>query len=307
MSLSKNILATVVYYDVMDYPLTSFEIWKHLITLEEEDAKLRPDLFEVYRALEGEMLLKKLIVVNGFYVLPGREELVQSRIQNEKMSVSKLKRVKGLVYFLGWVPFLRMIGVTGSLAMKAADPKSDWDFFVVLKSGSIWTGRTILTALLHIIGKRRHGKKVCDRACLNYYVTENNLGILTKDLFSAHEYSFALPIFGVATFRKFEVANRWISRFKPAYVPTQLLPLWTVRPGRWMRSVRGILESLFGSAALERALSRWQKVKIFRNPKTRWEGGLIEANDTALIFLPRPNGPRVFVRFKARWSEQSVV
>ena len=30
--ISKNILATVAYYDVFSYPLTSFEIWKRAVT-----------------------------------------------------------------------------------------------------------------------------------------------------------------------------------------------------------------------------------------------------------------------------------
>jgi hypothetical protein len=77
--------------------------------------------------------------------------------------------------------------------MKHGERGSDWDMFVVLRAGRMFLGRTILTGFLHLIGKRRHGKWVSNRACLNYFVTDDSLEIGTKDLFSAHEYRFSYP------------------------------------------------------------------------------------------------------------------
>jgi predicted nucleotidyltransferase len=302
--LQKNLLATIAYYDALDYPLTAFEAWMHLIRMgddaEGDARKIR--LGDVVAALSGDGCSGRVVLRDGFYPLRGREDLIFRRIRSEKISSAKLKRVRSLARLLAFVPFVRMIGVTGSLAMKNGDRESDWDLFVVLRAGRIFTGRTLLTGFLHAIGKRRHGKYHRDRACLNYYVSEDALRISTKDLFSAHEYRFLVPIVGEEVFRRFELKNRWIHTFKPTFRPTELLPLWyRAEPGA-ARAVRKSLEAFFDWAFLESWLASWQKRKIERNPKTRIFGGHIEATDQALIFLPEPRGPRVFERFMRTWT-----
>jgi len=304
MSLSGNILATLAYYDALDQPLTTFEIWKHMIVEGSDGRKPDPVSLGEVAAMLGEKDMRDRIVSrDGFFVLPGREDLVPSRIGAEKIAVAKLHRVRRLVGILRLVPFVRMIGITGSLAMKKGKGDSDWDFFVVLRAGRIWTGRTLLTGFLHLIGKRRHGNRTKDRACLNYFVTDDHLAIPTEDLFSANEYTFLIPLSGTETFRRFELRNRWIAGIKPDFLPTEALPIWSVRDSRETRAVRSAIERAIDSDRIEAWLGRWQKEKIMRNPKTRREGGHIEATDQALVFLPDPHGPRVYEKFRRRLGE----
>ncbi len=299
MSLSGNILATIAYHDALDRPLTAFEVWKYLIVEDRESAKPEPaSLGDVTAALDDRDMRGRIGGRDGFFTLPGREDLVGRRIRAEKIAVAKLRRVRNLAKILRIVPFVRMIGVTGSLAMKKGANDSDWDFFVVLRTGRIWTGRTLLTGLLHILGKRRHGGHTKDRACLNYFVTEDHLVIPTEDLYSANEYSMLIPLFGREAFTRFELRNRWIAGMKPNFLPTEALPSWHVAETRKTLSVRCVLERLTDSDAFEAWLGKWQKEKIMRNPKTSIEGGHIEATDGALVFLPNPHGPVVYEKFR---------
>lgn len=302
--LGKNIVATVTYYDVMDFPVTAFEIWKHLITqnFDQNVCDRACSLGDIVTFLATGQLGEKIVERNGFYCLASREHLVVERIQAEKISVLKLKRMRRLARLLGFLPYLRMLGATGSLAMKNGTRESDWDMFVVLRSGKIWIGRTILTGFLQYIGKRRHGKKIQDRACLNYFVTDDNLEIGTKDLFSAHEYRFLIPLLNVDLFRKFELKNRWILEYRPNFALTAIPHLFTVKENVWRKGVQKRLETILDIFHLEKWLASWQKEKIRRNPKTFIEGSLIEAHDQALIFLPNPRGPQVFEKYKERLS-----
>jgi hypothetical protein len=302
--LGKNIVATITYYDVFDMPLSAFEIWKHLICQKTDDASENQPctLGDVFKFLGSRQIDSKISEKNGMYFLRGQDGLVAKRIRAEKVSVSKLKRMRRLARVLAFVPYLRMLGATGSLAMKNGLRESDWDMFVVLRSGKIWTGRTLLTGFLHLIGKRRHGRKIQDRACLNYFVTENNLEIGSKDLFSAHEYRFFIPLIDFTLFQIFELKNRWILEYRPNFMPTLLPSLWTVRKNVWVERIQKKLEACFDFFNIEQWLASWQKEKIRRNPKTQMEGSLIEAHDQALIFLPSPRGPRVFEKFKERLS-----
>lgn len=301
MSLNRLIRLTIAYYDVFGVPLTTFEVWKHLLA---PDGETRPDhpirLDDIDRVLGEEVSAGRISQERGFYFLPGRSVLSEERLREDKTAVARMKRVRRLVSLLRFVPFLRMVGVTGSLAIKKSGRESDWDFFLVLKGGFIFTGRTVLTGFLHVIGKRRHGEKMRNRACLNYFVTEDGLTIGTKDLFSAHEYRFLIPFFGFRTYQRFERKNSWIRNFKPNFFPTEIATLWESRDTVLSRACRKAGEAVLSLSSLERWLASWQREKIRRNPKSCILGGLIEASDTALVFLPEPRGPKVFERFKKR-------
>ncbi|MBP7060412.1 MAG: hypothetical protein KBA91_00345 [Candidatus Moranbacteria bacterium] len=300
--LGKNITATVTYYDVMDFPLTAFEIWKHLLVYDREQMTPSSEvtLYDVWDVLHSKQLAEKVTERNGLYFLPGREILCVERIERDKLSVQKLKRMKRLVRWLRYVPYVRMIGATGSLSMKHGTRGSDWDMFVVLQAGKIWMGRTLLTAFLHLIGKRRHGKKINDRACLNYFVTDDALEIATKDLYSAHEYRYLIPLTSFGLFQIFELKNRWIKEYQPNFTLTTLPSLWTWGADLWTRRAQRRFELWCNRLDFESWLKSWQQKKISLNPKTALEGSHIEASDQALVFLPRPRGPRIFQQFRER-------
>jgi hypothetical protein len=301
-SLNKNIIATITYYDVLDLPLTAFEIWKHMIVHEGQGRSERYSLGEVVEALGSEALVRRLGHENGFYFLPARGHLVSDRIQREKLSGEKLRRMRRLARVMSFLPYVRMIAATGSLGFKHGKKESDWDMLIVFQPGKMWIARTLLTGFLQAIGKRRHGTKITDRACLNYFVTEDNLEILVQDLYSAHEYASLIPLFGRKTFERFELAQAWIRDLKPAYAPTLAMHALLLPESRTQARVQGMFEAFWNLFPLEGFLSRAQKRRIERNPKTKLSGSLIEASDQALIFLPKPRGPRVYERFKERLS-----
>lgn len=300
--LQKAVLATIAYYDALEYPVTEFEVWKHLLTPEGEGALAPVSLLAVIQSLNELAATGRIIATDGFYTLAERQKLIVERLRLEKEAVTKLKRASRLMRWCGWVPFVRMLAITGSLSMKRGDKGSDWDFFVVLSDGAIWTGRLLLTAWLELLGQRRHGKEVRDRACLNCYVTDRHMEIPLRDLYSSHEYRFMYPVIGLSTFRSFEIANRWIHRYRPHFSLTEIGPLFARPFSSQLLRLQRFLERLFPLAWLEPRLAQFQKKKIERNPKTQIVGSFIEASDQALIFLPEPKGPQIFERFKERLS-----
>ncbi len=300
--LSKSILKTVCYYDVLNYPLTLFEIWKYLIG---DKKTTRCSLSLIKEELNSNNNLKAFIKSkDGFYFLKGREKLVTSRIRSDKIAVTKIKRLRSLIYILRMSPFVRAIFVTGRLAMKNAQYGSDWDVLVVLKKGRIWIGRTFITILSHLLFKRRHHKKIKDRICLNYFVTTESLEIRNKDLFSAGEYFACIPIFDTNNFfKKFQLKNGWIKNYKANYFLSELEHLKKVSDGAVVKKIRNILEKVLDSNGLEKYFKKIELKKIKKNPNTAKENSFIVADDEALIFLPNPQGPKVFEKFKERVAE----
>lgn len=303
--LSKAVLATIVYYDTLDYPLTAFEVWKHLLVPEGDEAFPTASFLSVSRVLDTLTAEGRVIEADGFWMLTGRSALVTERIRRERTAVAKLKRASRLIRRSSWLPYIRMIALTGSLSMKQGDRESDWDFLVVMKSGAVWTGRFLLTLWLTLLGQRRHGDKIPDRACLNCYLTDEHLEVPLRDVFSSHEYRFLYPIIGRNTARSFELANRWMRRYRPHFTPT-IVDSFFLKPtsavALWLQH---LLEYLLPLRWLEPRLSRFQRRLIERNPKTLLPGGYIATSDKALIFLPEPKGPAIFERFKNKLSNVS--
>lgn len=300
--LSKNVLATISYYDVFSYPLTAFEIWKYLMRSDyfEEGKPQGASIIQILHELKKDPLSRFVEEDKGFYFLKGRSGLVPERIRKAKLSFVKARRLKKIVAIIRFVPFVRMVGVTGRLAMKNARVRSDWDLLIVLKDGRIWIGRTLVTVMVHLLGKRRYGNRIKDRVCLNYFISDKHLEIFTKDLYSASEYFFMYPLFGFDVFRRFQLKNGWISSIKPNFMPTEVEPNGIISESRLSQIVRSFGEILFGWEWLERFLGRIERDKIMRNPKTRQKGGLIQASDEALVFLPELKGPKIFDEFKKR-------
>jgi len=307
--LNKNILATITYYDGLDYPLTVFEVWKYLIRTDyyvENKQEIKTTLAEVAKNLHERTLKEYVESYNGFYFLKGKKHLVEKRLANNKTSVGKLNRLVCISRWLRFVPFVRMIGVTGALAMKNAKAKSDLDLLVVLRSGKIWTGRTLVTFFLHVFKKRRHNKKIADRVCLNFFVTDESLEVITKDLFSASEYMFIFPLYGRETYERFQIKNQWIKSMKPSYSLSEIIPLKTFGDSRVSKFIRTIGEIILSADWIENNLRKIEKKRIMENPKTHQEGSMVCANDDALVFLPSPHGPKVFEEFKRKIEEMSI-
>lgn len=299
--LAKNILATLAYYDALDYPLSAFEIWKYLLRFDYAEGSLPGDVFslaEVATQLQDEALKSFICSRNGMWFLKGREELVAKRVARAKVSMPKLRRLKRTVSWLRFVPFVRMVAVTGTLAMKHAKANSDWDTLIVLKEGALWRGRTLLTILLHLGGKRRHGKHITNRVCLNYFATTEGMEVPAKDLYSSSEYMFILPLFGCRMFKSFQARNHWISKIRPNFSISTTCSSLCLEDSVFSRSLRTAGEALFSFQMLEKWLRVAEYAKIMRNPKTHRQGSFIHVCENALIFLPSPHGPRVFERFK---------
>jgi hypothetical protein len=347
LPITRNILSTIIYYDILNYPLTAFELWQYL-TVPGGDATEKDEcvLGDVIEALNGEEIKKYIEEFRGFYFLKGRKNLVARRIQNDKNSIAKFKIAGRVAWWLRLVPFVRMIAVTGTLAMKNPEIGSDIDFFVVLEKGRIFTGRLLVTTMVHILGKRRYGKNIKNRICLNYFITTGSFEIQRQDLFGANEYSFIYPILdspvipteakwsgGIyknkavashqvihkdpstalgmtknSVFCQFCQANAgWINKFKPNWEVPEIGPAKYYAEhsgiGRFIQEAKETLINFLGGDIMEVWLKKKQIARIERNPLTKKEGAYVEATDDNLIFLPEPQGMKIFEEYKSKSKE----
>ena len=217
--LQKAILKTLAYADVFEYPLTLTEIHRFLIS---ETKNVRRNTQEEIRKElnKNPYLVSHISYHDDFYFLKGREKIVVLREKREKWSQSKLKIAQKVTQWLKLIPFIKMVAVTGNLAMKNADENADIDLLVVASKNRLWLARLLTVLIVELVANRRHpqDKEVKDKICLNMFLDENHLQIPPneQDLYSTHEVCQLKPLWQKDNFyQKFLEVNQWIKKFLP--------------------------------------------------------------------------------------------
>lgn len=195
-SLDKSILKTIVYFDCLDRALTATEAYFYLAAVTTSEA-LHYAFIDVLKALEQGSSLRTSYIAekNGYYFLKGRERLYEERIERLKTADRLWKKMRRIARWMQLAPYIRLVMASGSLGMEHMTADSDLDVLVVMKHGRIWTGRFFLTALVHMLGARRHGRYIAGRVCLNHYITDQSLSIPFHSLYNAMTYAQLVPIY----------------------------------------------------------------------------------------------------------------
>jgi len=234
------ILATVVYADLFDAPISVEEVARTAL-----GAKL--SVADVRARVAAPPLADHLTDTGGILTLRGREDLVARREDGVRRTAELLDRHHKVIGALASLPFVRMLALSGGTAHKNARGGDDIDLFVVATAGRAYTAYTML--FLASTLTRRRGI-----VCPNYLVDENHLRIAYHhDLFTAHQAISLVPIAGLDTFDAFVRANEaWVRTFYPAYLPRP--PGTTLSPSPWQRLVERVMSWPVGDE-LERLLS----------------------------------------------------
>ena len=173
----------------------------------------------------------------------------QSAISNftkkYQISISKLNSLKFKLYIklLSLFPQIKLIGLSGSVAMLNAGEDHDVDLFIVTAKNRLWTGRFTALILAQLLLLRRsrdrydvivspakggtrqsqnkrllrrftpRNDKVEDKVCLNLFFDESDLAVpkFKRSGYVAHEVLQMKPIFAKDnTYLSFIDANRWV-------------------------------------------------------------------------------------------------
>ena len=206
---------SVYYHDIFDYPLTELELIR----------------WRVGKKIKGNGEEPRIKNINGFIVLKGRDGLIYQRKLKERASLRKVKYLSSLMRIFLKISTIKMVGISGSLAMNSASEDSDIDLMIITKESHLWFTRavTLLVLALYRVPVRRVGKKEeMDRLCLNMWLDENKLLWQKKDrnFYTAHEIAQIVPLINKDhTYEKFIAKNKWILDFWPNSVKIKNLNL----------------------------------------------------------------------------------
>ena len=197
--LTQAILHTITYSDIFDYPLTAREIHRYL-------TGVKASLEEVVRAVGEEGVVTR---TGDYFTLPGREEIVNIRMLREAHSRELMSRAIQYGRMLGTLPYVRMVALTGSLAVMNISENHDFDYMLVTQPGRLWMARAFAVTFGRIM------RPVGHRICVNLLLSENVLDWHQHDLYSAREICQMIPIVGMDVYRRFRSSNPWTESIFP--------------------------------------------------------------------------------------------
>jgi hypothetical protein len=244
-------LEPIIYGDIFDYPLTRDEIWRYCplpLTREELDGRLDRD------GLAGGS--------DGLHHLPGRDRLVPLRRRRRELSRviwKKARRVAGMVQY---VPFIRGLAVTGSLATNNADADGDPDFLVITAKNRVWTVFFFLGTIQRLTS--------VETLCPNFYISEAHLKITPCDYYNAREVTQAIPLTGGEIHRRFREANNWVYGYLPNHREAEPAAVEPLPRHRLLRMVGGLFERIF-AGRLGDGLERFFRRLLFHRLPTHYQ------------------------------------
>ncbi len=237
--LHTQILRTLLYYDIWQYPLTAKELYTFLpanpITFDEFGLKLRADG-------PGDSVL----IEQGHYFVKGRPvDVVGLRKQRERHARLLWHAARISTHIIKRFPFVRGIFVSGDLSKNATTSKSDVDFFIITDPNRLWIARTLLILFKKVF--LFNSKKFF---CLNYFVASDHLMLDERNIYTASEVAHLRPLYNSGLFTEYLRANKWIVDFFPNFEPENIS--YRQKTNNRQSAVQRILEVAFQLLPLDR-------------------------------------------------------
>ena len=201
--LDETEIASVIYHNLFDYPLNM------------------QDLVRWRTGRQVHYMTQEAVNESQGYYFIGNRALIYKRLMREKLSKGKISIAKKASRFIKLVPSVRMIGITGALAMKNAGHDSDIDLIIITSKNTLWSTRALLLPLLKLIGlpvRRYQNKSEKDKLCLNMWLDETALcWHEARDIFTAHELAQIVPLYDTGgIYNKLRLENEWVNNFWPS-------------------------------------------------------------------------------------------
>lgn len=280
--LDEQILRTLLYFDIFNYPLKSEEVFKFLGI----PALEKPTLASRLSSLADQKIIFQF---GELYSLKNDHALIDRRIKGNKEADKHLILAQKKANFISKFPFVRAVMASGSLSKGYMDEGSDLDFFIITASNRLWIARTMLVLYKRVFLANSH-----KHFCVNYFIDEKHLEIEEKNLFTATELATVIPLYGSNQYENLQDVNSWLLEFFPNYTSRSVS---NVPPSRlsWPKKVFEGMINLFFPNTIEKYLQNATRARWKRLYEKSYS-----ASDFKVAFKSKPhaskNHPRNFQR-----------
>jgi hypothetical protein len=239
------VLRALTYSDIFDYAPDRATLYTAL-----EEANISHARFE--KTIEEMLAAGTIIADDDRCMLAGREALSAVWRRRQRQSVLKQQVALRYIRLIRYLPFIRMVAITGTLAAQSAEASDDIDLFLVTTPGRVWLARALTVAVVRLAALSRA------TLCPNYLIASDALEVSERNLYAARELVQMQPIYGAACYHQFRLHNRWTLDYLPnTEVGLSPAPLSLDRLSILARFFKWSGERLLGGKT-GAALERWE-------------------------------------------------
>ena len=230
----------------------------------------------------------QFLSVHGYYMLPGRDVLVQKRAQTVPFVAQKMAIAKKATKKMRWIPFVRAVFLCNTVASGGVSEESDIDVFIIVRKGRMWLTRFLVTFIVGLFGLRRNKRQVANRICLSFYVTDDNLdlsyvALASPDIYLMYWVYQLVPLYDPeAVLDDIHHNNSWIQKYIPHGAREyQLVDQYRTENMPIQKHVKRFFEQVWGGS-----YGTWleQQAKGVQQQKMKWNTDSVqEKNNTHVV------------------------
>lgn len=209
--MQQDVVQTLKYFSLFDYSPTFEEILVFLTR------KTNPQNLQksIKTLIKGNRLSEK----DNRYTLGEYIKTARNLKKRVQISEAKIQKLRPFLKLISLFPQVKLVGLSGSVAMLNAKHSDDIDLFVITGKNRLWTGRFICLMIASLFGRRKfNDRHTSNKICLNLFFDEGNLQINPKkrSIYVAHEVLQMKPLIDRGNaYRSFLEANKWVFKLFP--------------------------------------------------------------------------------------------
>ncbi len=131
-----------------------------------------------------------------------------------KRDIFFLHKTNKYIWYIKWIPWLKMIWIWNSISMNTSTEESDIDLFIITSKKRIWFVRLLITFIFTFLWVRKTSKHHAGRFCLSFFCTEKGMNfsnfVLKNDIYLYFWILYLKPILNYDnTYKKFIDSQDW--------------------------------------------------------------------------------------------------
>lgn len=200
--LQQAVLSALAYSEQFGFPLTIDELHRYLHGVQADRTTVENTADQLVQSAH-------VVSCGSYFARTGRQHFFKQRGRRQSVAESLWRRARHYTKVLASIPTVRMVGVTGSLAVSNTESGADIDLMLIVDGGTLWRTRAVVK-LLQMLDKRLGGN-----VCVNYVLSERALELPDPSLYVARELFQMVPLYGLDTYHELCEKNLWAYSFFP--------------------------------------------------------------------------------------------